>query len=306
VDVLPNPWAGTPLPAADGRWTASGGRWLVGLGPNESSSIKVTVTAPPGATGDNQLTVKAASAASPAMSDTAAVRLTAGSADLAVALSAPATLTFGSPLKYRATVTNRGPNDAREVRVSQQLPAGAALQSAAMAGGSCVLASPVVCSLPLLAANASAYLDVTVLPAAPGTVSSTAQVVGLLLDPASFNDTASAVTQVQAKPVIAAAVAQKGAGWVTVRFTNTGTAAAQRVTLDQLTARTTLGTGAVSIIAPGLPVSIGTLAPGEYRDVTIFYAAPATVKGISITEGGSFADPLGAAYRFALAQGVTL
>jgi uncharacterized repeat protein (TIGR01451 family) len=266
----------------------------------------VPVIPPAGATGDNPLTVKAASGAAPLMSDTATVRVTAGSADLALAMTAPATLALGSPLNYQTTITNRGPNEARGVRVTQQLPAGVTVQSAVLPGGTCIVSSPVVCSRPLLAASAVATLSVTIVPAAAGAVASSAQVGSALLDPVSYNDTASATTQVYGKPVISAAIVQKGTGSVTVRITNTGTAQAQRVALEQATARTTGGTGAVTLTPPPLPVQLGTLAPGEYRDVVIGFTASSTVKSFSITESGSFADPQGTVYRFAVAQGVIL
>ncbi|MCX6627870.1 MAG: hypothetical protein NTW28_09605, partial [Candidatus Solibacter sp.] len=304
VEILPNPWSGAPQPAPDGRWTASGGRWLVSLGPKERSTVKVPVTPPAGATGDNPLTVKAASGAAPLMTDTATVRVAAGSADLALAMTAPATLALGSPLKYQTTITNRGPNEARDVRVTQQLPAGVTVQSAVLPGGTCIVSSPVVCSRPLLAASEVATLSVTIVPAAAGAAASSAQVGSALLDPVSYNDTASATTQVYGKPVISAAIVQKGTGSVTVRITNTGTAAAQRVAIEQVTARTTGGTGTVAITPPPLPVQLSTLAPGGYRDVAIGFTASSTVKSFSITESGSFADPQGTVYRFAVSQGV--
>lgn len=45
-------------------------------------------------------------------------------ADLAITKSCPATVIAGGPISYTITVTNRGPSDARNVDVSDTLPAG--------------------------------------------------------------------------------------------------------------------------------------------------------------------------------------
>ncbi|MFQ1004316.1 hypothetical protein [Modestobacter sp. SSW1-42] len=93
-------------------------------------------------------------------------------ADVSVTLASdPATGVAGGIVRYTAVVTNDGPSTARGVRLVDPLPASSAFQSAAVAGGTCTIASgsnTVTCTLPDLAPGTALPVVVTVRLAADG------------------------------------------------------------------------------------------------------------------------------------------
>jgi uncharacterized repeat protein (TIGR01451 family) len=105
----------------------------------------------------------------------------------------------GSTLVLTARVTNAGPSSAKQLRFSETLPAGVALDSVAPSQGSCSGSGTITCALGTLAANASATVTVTVrvTKKGSGNLTTTASVAAAETDPATANNVASAVTRLQ-------------------------------------------------------------------------------------------------------------
>jgi len=111
----------------------------------------------------------------------------------------------GQPLTYTLNVTNRGPNAANNVRLTDALPEGVILLAAAASQGSCTNAGgKVTCGLGNLAANARAQVMLVVQATVPGSITNSAIVASDEVDPFGTNNTSSvvAVTEVQLAPAI--------------------------------------------------------------------------------------------------------
>jgi uncharacterized repeat protein (TIGR01451 family) len=113
----------------------------------------------------------------------------------------------GTDITYTAVLTNRGPSTARGVVLSDPVPAGTSNPRASVPGGTCSLGTTVRCTLPALAAGASAPVTIVVLsaPNRTGTVQNTVTVASATTpDPDTANNTATvgstlrAVADVQA------------------------------------------------------------------------------------------------------------
>ena len=119
--------------------------------------------------------------------------------DLSINVSGtPNPVTVGSNLLYTVTIFNNGPYDARDVTLTNTLPATVTLAS--------VLASPglilttnggtLTGTLSNLVNNGSAALQIGVVPLFPGTLTDTASVGSAFPDPAPFNNSFSLITTV--------------------------------------------------------------------------------------------------------------
>ena len=136
--------------------------------------------------------------------DTDPVRVTQ-SADLAIAKTHVGSAHIGSPLAYTLTVTNHGPSQARQVSVTDALPASLTYVSAAGSGWTCAEAAvtvTVTCDLTgPLAPGATAEpitVTVTVLAAAYPSVTNSASVSATTPDPVSTNNADSDTVPVPA------------------------------------------------------------------------------------------------------------
>jgi uncharacterized repeat protein (TIGR01451 family) len=144
--------------------------------------------------------VVVSSADNPEDSAWVAVSLTVvpGPTDLKVEKSGPAQATVGELADYTITVTNRGPNPARGVRIRDLLPEGVSFQmsepSPASVSGR-VVTWP---ELPSLTAGAEATLSLTlrVEPGIQGSITNHAEVEAHTPDPVPENNSASATTAV--------------------------------------------------------------------------------------------------------------
>ena len=117
-------------------------------------------------------------------------------ADLATAITAPATATFGSVITYTVTVTNHGPNPASAVQLTQTLPANG-IYTGTVTG--CTGSSDsVACAVGALAVNESRNLDLAVQMKGNGVVTATvtAKDSGGTIDPGGQAATASAAVTV--------------------------------------------------------------------------------------------------------------
>ena len=93
-----------------------------------------------------------------------------------------------------------------------------------------------------------------------------------------------------------------------LRFTNTGTANASNVVLNQFSFKVLSGKGNVSYDtdrSPKLPIALGDLAVGASKTVRVFLTVPPSVVQFSITESGQFKNPAGATIQFSTQQAVT-
>jgi uncharacterized repeat protein (TIGR01451 family) len=120
-------------------------------------------------------------------------------ADLALTKKASvASTTVGAPISYTIDVANNGPTLAKNVTVSDPLPANVSLVSSSATQGSCSGTTTLSCSLGTLLKGASATVTVTVTAASAGTATNTASVSSAATDPNPANNSASASTVIAA------------------------------------------------------------------------------------------------------------
>jgi uncharacterized repeat protein (TIGR01451 family) len=82
-------------------------------------------------------------------------------ADLEVTKSGPATATPGGSLAYQITVSNNGPSDAQNVEATDTIPSSLSGAVATASQGSCaIITNVMVCNLGVLAAGATATIDI--------------------------------------------------------------------------------------------------------------------------------------------------
>ncbi len=106
--------------------------------------------------------------------------------------------------------------------------------------------------------------------------------------------------------VVGKGVHAPGVRYYDVRLINLG-GPAEAVTLQQLTFKTLIGTGSVTLnttLSPALPHVVGDLSYGESATVRIFLNVPARVGLFSITERGQLLDDVGATQSFSVTQPV--
>jgi uncharacterized repeat protein (TIGR01451 family) len=120
-------------------------------------------------------------------------------ADLAVVLkAAPGQLTLGQPVTYIAKVTNNGPSPATAVKLTDALPAGAAVVSITPSAGTCIGRATIVCALGTLADQASATVTIIATPGTAGTARNRVSVQAQQIDPDQTTNTGQVQTTVLA------------------------------------------------------------------------------------------------------------
>lgn len=120
-----------------------------------------------------------------------------GAADLAVSLQGtPSPVIAEQRLTYTIVVTNRTAVVAREVVVTNELPANVRFLGATSSQGAISGVGTVVARLGLLNGRASATISIEVVPTAAGTLNATARVAGLDPDPDPANNAAQLTTGV--------------------------------------------------------------------------------------------------------------
>jgi uncharacterized delta-60 repeat protein/uncharacterized repeat protein (TIGR01451 family) len=109
----------------------------------------------------------------------------------------PGRVPTGRNMTYTLTVANNAPDVASEVNAIDQLPPTVSFVSAAPRQGSCSeSAGTVICSLGSMANGAVAMVDIVVTPNSAGTVTNTASVSAITLDPNEINNTDSVATSI--------------------------------------------------------------------------------------------------------------
>lgn len=121
-------------------------------------------------------------------------------AGVGVALAASSTSTIlGQAVTYTATVTNKGPDEASNVGLTNTLvPASATVESATPSSGSCTTGPPLVCTLGSLPAQASAAVTFAVTPTIAGSVFEHVSAHANEADLTPFDNSASVQTAVVA------------------------------------------------------------------------------------------------------------
>ncbi len=121
-------------------------------------------------------------------------------ADLSVTKSdSPDPVRVGTPLNYRLTVANSGPNIATGVVLTDTLPPGVIFQSSSPGAPTCShVSSSVVCDLGNLPALANTPVTIVIIPTTAGTITNRAEVAANEPDPDPADNTANATTRVDA------------------------------------------------------------------------------------------------------------
>jgi uncharacterized repeat protein (TIGR01451 family) len=122
------------------------------------------------------------------------------SADLAVVKTGPTTGHVGQALTYTIKATNKGPQSASGVTVTDTLPKNAGFGSASSTQGTCTpkpQQQVVVCSVGTMASGATVTVTLVIKPTTKGNFRDTATVsVTAPNDPVSGNNTSSVTTMV--------------------------------------------------------------------------------------------------------------
>lgn len=127
--------------------------------------------------------------------------------------------------------------------------------------------------------------------------------------PERLSDHEATVTYVAlGSPKLAGIVAAKtprvsGQMTVTLRLTNSGGGNATNVVINPLAFKTLAGTGTVTSATP-VPINVGDIPAGQFRDVAILLNVPNGVTRFSITETVTNSDAAGAGYKTSMTQSV--
>lgn len=177
-------------------WTRSGSAWvqsakLVGTGAvdpaNQGRSVSISADGKTVITGGNDDDYV-----------TGAAWVFAATADLSVTKSVTGGPSFaaGGNLNYSIHVVNNGPGSASSVVMTDVVPSGSTFVSATSSQGSCSGTTTVICTLGTLANGGGATISLVLkVPSAPGTVSNTASVTALELDPDPTNNSSTATVK---------------------------------------------------------------------------------------------------------------
>jgi uncharacterized repeat protein (TIGR01451 family) len=146
------------------------------------------------------VTATNASGTSGASAASGAVVPAATSADLAISMTAPASVYIGSMVVYQITVTNNGPDAANSVVVTDVLPANGR-DFATTSAGCAIASSTLTCDVATLAASATATFNVSAV--ANGALSNVASVTSSTNDPSTANNTSATVkTSAASRPTL--------------------------------------------------------------------------------------------------------
>lgn len=206
TDALP---AGVSNASGSGTgWSCSGtsvitcSRASVPVG--DAPVITISATAPADPANTNLSNSASVSSATPDLNESNnSFQITSGVtpiADLSIEKTAPAAGSAGVPLTYTVRAASAGPSTARNLVVTDDLPAGMTNVSATGAGWSCTVAGGVVtCARPTLTPGTAAPdITITATPLGAGALTNTASISSDTLDRATGNNSDSEVTNVVA------------------------------------------------------------------------------------------------------------
>jgi uncharacterized repeat protein (TIGR01451 family) len=321
----PNGGAGTTWYVDDGTHNLAGGVNPVGgAGDFNLSSLSVS-------TGETLYFILGPAESGEYTYDTTelALAITAAQAPSAAlslaAQAAPNPVTVGEDLTDTFTITNDGPDESREVELSDPLPEGVKLKSASASQGTCDGTATITCALGSLEDGKQATVKVVLEPTVPGTVSNTATVHSATANPNEESDSQTASAQALSPPppcvtsmtldavqVLAECIAEQGGGTYLAsgdtRFSDgariviAGTQTPAPLIIDPgahtITIAPASGGGAQTgeLQAGGVDVASGqlTIATQGVRDPVSGISGSAEVNGIASVDlslsGWTFAD----------------
>jgi len=234
-------------------------------------------------------------------------------ADLGIVKTAPPTVDASGTISYQLQVTNNGPSEASNVQVVDTLPAGTTFQSvSAGPGWTCVNNGnvSVTCTRSTWASGSNDTIAISVRapgdPAAPYTISNTAQIDADTADPVPSNNTDTASTTITPQADLAivktgpATAAQGNLIRYRLQVSNDGPSTASDVTVtDTLPGGVALvgvtgdGWACTPMGILGISCTRATLSPGSAPTITVTVTAP--LHGGSLTDlakvSSTTADP---------------
>ncbi len=160
-------------------------------------TITVVVTAPGSAANLTNTADVASTTADPDLTNNTSSVDTqvAGSADLTLVKTGPATVQAGGLMTYTLLVANAGPDDAVAVQLTDTLPGGVVFQAASGPGWTCTSSGnvSVTCDLPVLPNGASSTVQLVVAaPLTTGALVNNAHVTAATADPTPANNASAA------------------------------------------------------------------------------------------------------------------
>lgn len=314
TDALPAGLSFVSATPSQGSYASGTGVWTVGsLASGASATLALVANVAANGTYVNTAAKTAQNEPDPDPSnDRAVAGVVAGGggatfADLGIVKTdSPDPVRAGQGLTYTLVVTNRGPNGATNVTVTDPLPASVGLVSATPSQGGCGGTTTVTCLLGGLAAGNSATISivVSVSAAAAPSITNTASVTATETDPNPGDNAASAPTAVvPVADVAILKVVSNPAPLVaqsftfTVTATNNGPSAANGVVVtDVLPANLGFVSAAASqgAYVPGTGVwTVGTLANGASATLTLTVTAlaPGAFTNTATKTGQTEFDP---------------
>jgi uncharacterized repeat protein (TIGR01451 family) len=231
------------------------------------------------------------------------------SADLHLAVAdSPDPVGVGGDLTYTFTATNNGPDPAADVSLTDALPVGATLVSAAASQGSCSGTTSVGCALGTIGSGTAAVVTIHVSPTAAGTLTNTGSVTSSAADPVPGDESATAATTVTAPAadlVVTGTQAIDATTYVqeTITLRNAGPDAAPQTAVTVSAPGiasggwTVTATGAHPCSATGAQgapavCALGTVAAGETVALTVDVGKAAPVGTVvTVAASASVADP---------------
>jgi uncharacterized repeat protein (TIGR01451 family) len=202
TDVLPSNSTFDSASASQGSCSESAGTVTCALGTVANAgtaSVEIKVRPNNQGTVTNQASVASdAGDLNQSNNSAGAVTTVDHAADLELTKTdSPDPMLYGQELTYTLTVHNDGPSETSGVALSDSLPAGVTFISATATQGSCSRSgSTVLCSLGTFADQATATVEIKVTAQTLGTISNQANVLGIVVDPDTANNAASADTTV--------------------------------------------------------------------------------------------------------------
>ena len=198
-DALPAGLTFVSATPSQGSYTSTTGVWTVGtLAKNATATMTVAATVTAGGTYTNTASVSACDQYDPVSSNnSASVDVTSRMADIGVAKSVDnPTPNVGGTVNYTVTVTNNGPDQAKQLVVKDLLPAGLSLVAATPSQGSYTAATG-LWSIGSLADAGQVTLSISAKVVASGEIDNTAAFYSMLeTDSNPANNSATATLEV--------------------------------------------------------------------------------------------------------------
>jgi large repetitive protein len=205
------------------------------------------------------------------------------SADLKLVKTASATTVHeGEDFHYTVVVTNAGPSTARAATVTDSLPAGVSLRSAASTRGSCTQGDPVVCQLGDIPSGGSATITLEATATDAGRPENTAVVESPTADPDTTNNSDHTTVTTDrladlaiAKSASTSVVATGEAFDYTLKVTSKGPSRATGTTVTDTVPRglrieaASSSRGTCGVTGQTITCDLGTLSAGASATITM-------------------------------------